>query len=81
MVTIAVANCLGFPPGVVTINITNAHIYEDHSGGKVWEMRAFSMPTFTSWSKYVNWAKATIEFRPIRKELEHMFFVREVKIK
>jgi len=79
MVTLAVASCLGFPCGNVLVNITNAHIYDDHAGGKLWGLNAFSMPMFSTWDKYIHWAKATVEFHPTRKELEKLFFLGEIK--
>ena len=79
MVTIAVARCLDIPYGTVTVNITNAHIYDDHNGGPAWELNSFGMPIFQTWSKYVEWAKNTIEFRPVRHELEELFNIVPIK--
>jgi hypothetical protein len=78
MVHLALANILGAEPGDAIINIGNAHVYEDHTGGNDWRMNKFSMPKFTTWAEYETWATNTVEFCPSRRELEGLFNLREV---
>lgn len=61
MLQIAIANSLGIQVGLGTINIVNAHIYDDHPGGTQWEMHKFSMPLYGQFADYVSWANSIIE--------------------
>jgi hypothetical protein len=80
MVHIAVASCLDMRIGETTVNITNAHVYDDHNGGSQWDLNAFVVPKFDSWRKYVDWAKSIVEFRPTAAELRNIFALRAISL-
>ena len=77
MVSMAVASCLGIEIGLSTINIANAHIYDDHPGSTKWVENYFSMPKMPAWSEYKAWANYLINSSLDRPSLEEYFKLSE----
>ena len=77
MLHIAIANCLGRPVGDCTLNIVNAHIYDDHPGGTQWTLNTFYVPVYNSIEAYKHWAAGITEMKLDRVSLEEYFNLSE----
>ena len=77
MVQQAVANSLGIPCGICTVNIANAHVYADHPGGTSWVAYEYFLPVCTDWETYVKWSRSLIGLRLNRIDMEQYFMLRQ----
>jgi hypothetical protein len=77
MVQTAMATVLQLGVGKCTVNIVNAHIYDDHQGSSKWTECEFDMPLFQTWGEYKEWARRVIFMRLTRREILEYFHVRE----
>jgi len=77
MVSMAVSNCLGIEVGLSTVNIANAHIYDDHPGSTKWTENTFAIPKLVEWSKYKEWARELANSKLDRPSLEEYFNLSE----
>lgn len=77
MLHIMIANCINKSVGECTINIVNAHIYDDHPGGTQWTSNNFLFPKFTKYAAYKEWAIDLINHKLDRYSLEEYFKLSE----
>lgn len=77
MLHIVVANCIDKPVGECTLNIVNAHIYDDHPGGTQWVPNNFYIPKLENYEAYKKWATELVSYKLDRQSLEKYFKLSE----
>jgi hypothetical protein len=78
MVVLAIAHCLEVLPGIMVLNLGNAHVYKTTALEKpVFDDRwIFDMPVFRTMEAYRQWALAGVEACLTREQLEELFALR-----